>query len=339
MGINSIVRTDRDPTRTADAPCGVSSRGGTARLCLVGVAGRTYGVPLSDGFETLDPSMIVPAIGGPPWLAGTVLVGDDPLPVVDLRVRLELPTPGWRLRAQLVVAGEPGRAIALEVDHAKAIITVPFDSMDPLGQPLRAEQPFLTVARQPGTSISVLDVDRLRAESDVALVALGNGIGRALPWNVIAGIGRYGRTPVRPEQPWIAAATDLGSEDDVEQSEGAAGPGVLAVFQAETHDHIASARRVLTALAVTEPTTARLLLDDLEHEVHALKVGAGAVGLTTVRTLASSLEMLLDRIRLGEVRIPPATFELTEDVLKLVLALVDEACRADARVPTGSQRR
>lgn len=99
-------------------------------------------------------------------------------------------------------------------------------------------------------------------------------------------------------------------------------PAVPVFFAIEAEGHVDAARRCLVALAGAGDAAARLLLNDLVHELHGLKVGAEAAGHGAVYTLGDGLEMLFERMREDGLRFREGMIDLAEGVLCTVASLV-----------------
>src|ERR1700742_3005198 len=90
---------------------------GTAQYLTLGLAGETFGIGISNVREILDMRAISPLPHAPHFMLGMIDVRGSGYPIVDLRLKLDLPS---------VPATEATRIIILDVPIGDRIVGVGF---------------------------------------------------------------------------------------------------------------------------------------------------------------------------------------------------------------------
>lgn len=103
---------------------------GELRLLSVEVAGATCALPLDLVLEIHAAVQLTPLPDAPEIVVGLVNRRGRPLPVLDLRRRLGLPSRPMQVDDRLVVLQLPGRDVALLVDAAVDVLDVPVAAVD-----------------------------------------------------------------------------------------------------------------------------------------------------------------------------------------------------------------
>ena len=100
----------------------VTSAGDRVVVCTL--AGQEYGLDAAAVQEVLQMVAITPLPDAPEWLAGVIDLRGRLIPVIDLRLRLGLPSVMWELSTPIIIAGFGGHAAGLVVDSVIGIETV-----------------------------------------------------------------------------------------------------------------------------------------------------------------------------------------------------------------------
>ncbi|MBW3631111.1 MAG: chemotaxis protein CheW, partial [Gemmatimonadetes bacterium] len=99
-------------------------------LLRVEVAGTACALPLDLVLEIHAAVQLTPLPDAPEVVVGLMNRRGRALPVLDLRRRLGLPSRPIRSDDRLVVLSVPGREVALQVDAAVDVLTVPTSALD-----------------------------------------------------------------------------------------------------------------------------------------------------------------------------------------------------------------
>ena len=125
--------------------------------------GETYALPVSHVREIVRVESITRVPGGPREIRGVTNVRGRVIPVVDLRVRLELPPVEIAPESRVLVAEARGRPIGLLVDGVRAVERL--DLLEVEEPPAEVRTPrsehVLGVLREGGELTILLDVDRV----------------------------------------------------------------------------------------------------------------------------------------------------------------------------------
>ncbi|MBF0582772.1 MAG: purine-binding chemotaxis protein CheW [Magnetococcales bacterium] len=162
-------------------------------VCLLG--DQAYGIAIHHVVQMVRCNRVTPIPQLPPFLAGLFNLEGEVIPVVDLRLRLELPAgaPGDRTIlvvvrvAHPVAVGQPaptmvGKQLGLMVD---AVLDLPFIAEGEIRPPppttsqsgIVDERPIqLGVVRQSGREITLLDVDVLLSREEMLAAIAGSTV-------------------------------------------------------------------------------------------------------------------------------------------------------------------
>lgn len=99
-------------------------------LLVVEVHGHRCGLPVESVLEIHPAVQLVALPDAPDVIVGLMNRRGRALPVLDLRRRLGLPSRPIRPDDRLVVLSVPGRELALQVDTAVDVVTVPESALD-----------------------------------------------------------------------------------------------------------------------------------------------------------------------------------------------------------------
>lgn len=90
---------------------------------------QRFGLPLAQVRETVRAVAITPLAGAPGVVEGVVDVHGTVVPVLDLRARFRLPPRPVSPDEHLVLAVAGARPVALRVDQATAVVTLPDEAI------------------------------------------------------------------------------------------------------------------------------------------------------------------------------------------------------------------
>ena len=95
------------------------------------VAGAEYVMPASEVLQMESFTGATPVPGSPPHVLGIVQLRGRVIPVVDLRARFGLPSQEPGPDARLVVGQVGERTVALLVDVAREVMSIPEEALKP----------------------------------------------------------------------------------------------------------------------------------------------------------------------------------------------------------------
>lgn len=98
--------------------------GGASEILIFEIAGRRFGALLPDVVEVLRSATISPLPKAPPVIEGVLNVRGTVIPVLDIRIRFDLPGKPLELTDQLIVVRTQQHIAALRVDQAIDIVRI-----------------------------------------------------------------------------------------------------------------------------------------------------------------------------------------------------------------------
>ena len=98
-------------------------------------------------------------------------------------------------------------------------------------------------------------------------------------------------------------------------------PELLELFREEAREHLGKIGRQIHQLA--DPQRHSLAIREIQHSVHTLKGGCGALGLRGITRLTHSMEDLFDQISDRAEPVKPGTRELLQDTVDVLNVLID----------------
>lgn len=126
--------------------------------------------------RVLRPTAIAPVPGMPPWLLGLLEHDGRSYPVIDLRLRLELPPRPADVEPRILIAagdpavaeGERGGGLAAVVDRVTDVAAVPVDAVDPAPPLFRglSREYVGGVLRREGRLVVLLHLARLLSATE-----------------------------------------------------------------------------------------------------------------------------------------------------------------------------
>jgi purine-binding chemotaxis protein CheW len=142
------------------------------------IAKETYAVNIGYVTEIVGMQHISAMPDVPEFIKGAMNLRGKVIPVMDLRLRFQMPARDYDERTTIIVLDMEGSATGLVVDHVSDVLTIPADKIDPPPQWRKESQSSEAAARQgvirglgkqnDGVSI-ILDVPRLLAYKEVKI--------------------------------------------------------------------------------------------------------------------------------------------------------------------------
>jgi purine-binding chemotaxis protein CheW len=123
--------------------------------------GGEYALTVGDVVEVLSMVALAHMPEAQPWLAGMLNLRGRVVPVIDLRLRLDLPARPIGLDTPVVVAQWADRLVGLIVDEVTEVLTLAADALSAPDELAGAAHPVLAVARTAERLILLLDLQRL----------------------------------------------------------------------------------------------------------------------------------------------------------------------------------
>lgn len=138
------------------------------------LAKETYGVDILAVREIIALMEITPIPCAPEFVLGVINLRGKIIPVVDLRMKFNLPAGERKKHTCIIVVDLGAREMGILVDSVSEVLTVPSENLEalpPLGEQVHMEF-ILGMAKTPGGVVIVLDIQRvLRSDEIQALPA------------------------------------------------------------------------------------------------------------------------------------------------------------------------
>ena len=151
----------------------------TVTLLGFGLAGRSYGLPLEQVVEVLRMVSLTPVPDAPDWLSGILNLRGEPVPVIDLRQRLNWPAQEPGLTTPMIIGEADGRRVGLLVDTLDGIVYLPQAAITMPAAMAGAGHPVRAIGRRGEQIIVILDLPGLsmgvHRPPESALALAGNG--------------------------------------------------------------------------------------------------------------------------------------------------------------------
>jgi purine-binding chemotaxis protein CheW len=164
--VSALVRSDPGAQALAEAPTG-------SMLCVVFRVGASeYALPADTVLQMESYTGATPVPGTPPFVIGVVQVRGRIVPVVDLRLRFGAPVPEASLENRIVVGQAGDRVVALLVDSAREVLSIPRAELKPPPSILdtRARGFVQALAQLGPRLIMLVDFARVIEEEDLHVV-------------------------------------------------------------------------------------------------------------------------------------------------------------------------
>jgi len=134
---------------------------GPARLVVVELNGRQYGLPIERVVEMLRMVAITPLPHSPEWVAGVINMRGQIVTVIDLRSRFGIEQQPYGLDTPLCVVEVFDRFVALVADAAVDVVEVSADALEVPDEIAGAHHPVSALARVGARLIPVLVLERV----------------------------------------------------------------------------------------------------------------------------------------------------------------------------------
>jgi purine-binding chemotaxis protein CheW len=135
-----------------------------------------FGLPAEAVMEVVRVVASAPLPSAPEIVEGVINVRGAMVPVLDVRVRFGFPGTDVEPDQHLIVARAGPRVVALRVDRALALLTIPDDAFEPVERVAPGARLVAGVARLPDGVLVIHDLERFLsleegARLDAALAA------------------------------------------------------------------------------------------------------------------------------------------------------------------------
>lgn len=147
------------------------------------LSGSEYALAVGDVVEVLSMVALAPLPEAPAWLAGMMNLRGRVMPVMDLRVRLNLPPRPIGPETPIIVAQCADRLVGFIVDEVTEVLSLPTEALAAPDALAGAAHPILAVARAAGRLILLLDLQRICAPARQA-VGEGQAADAAAPLHI-----------------------------------------------------------------------------------------------------------------------------------------------------------
>ena len=141
---------------------------GERELLLFDLGGRPYALPSSDVVELLRAVAITPLPTGPRVVAGVVNLRGRLVPVYDLRIRFEMPSPPLEPSEQFIVARAGARLVAVRTDHATRLVDVPASDIEEAARIVGGTRYLSGIAKLPDGIALIHDLEAFLSEAEGA---------------------------------------------------------------------------------------------------------------------------------------------------------------------------
>ncbi len=135
------------------------------QLVVFRIEKSEYALPVGNVGEILRMVAIAPVPEAPEWLPGVINLRGKVIPVIDLRIRLGLPSQEVGLNTPIIVAEHEGQMVGLVADSVTELLTVSHDSIEPPDARVGASNAVESVARAGERLILIFDLGRVCAGS------------------------------------------------------------------------------------------------------------------------------------------------------------------------------
>lgn len=134
------------------------------RLLSFRLGGTLFAIDLMRIREIVTPRGISPPRVASPFMAGSLFLRNDSIPVMDLARRFDLPRYSGRGLGELIIVKLPGTLLALAVDQVLEVMGVPADRIIPPDDADGSGSDFvLGLCRSGAEQVMILDIDLLHA--------------------------------------------------------------------------------------------------------------------------------------------------------------------------------
>jgi purine-binding chemotaxis protein CheW len=142
----------------------------TVELVAVEVGGQRWALPLHAVERAIPMVEISPLPGAPTGVRGAINLHGEPVPVLDLDVRLGRAARERGTSAKLLIARTATRRVALPVDEVLGVLAVPRSAIGPAPDAVPA--PVAGIAALPDGVLLISDLDAfLSADDERAVTA------------------------------------------------------------------------------------------------------------------------------------------------------------------------
>jgi purine-binding chemotaxis protein CheW len=120
-----------------------------------------YALPISQVVEVIRMVAITSLPDAPPWLAGVINLRGTITPVINLRIRLSLPTQAPTLDTPIIITQFEEGLVGLIIDSVRSVIKLPIGTIDPPNSLVGANHPICGMTRLNSQLLFILDINRV----------------------------------------------------------------------------------------------------------------------------------------------------------------------------------
>ena len=148
-------------------------REGTREVLVFILGAEEYGVDILKVQEIRGYEKVTPIPAAPAYLKGIVNLRGVIVPLVDMRIRFELPQPRYDATTVVVILRVSGRIIGLVVDAVSDVVQLaPKDVKEAPALGSVVDSSFLAgLATLDGRMVMLLDIERLLSSGEMNLLA------------------------------------------------------------------------------------------------------------------------------------------------------------------------
>ncbi|MBF0198839.1 MAG: purine-binding chemotaxis protein CheW [Planctomycetes bacterium] len=120
------------------------------------VGREAYGIPIKDVIEIIGMQSITPVPETEEYIKGVINLRGKVIPVLDIRMRFNMPSTGYDERTCIVVVVHGDNLVGLVVDQVADVIDIPEDCIDPSPQLDQNESSYVDGVGQLGDEVKML---------------------------------------------------------------------------------------------------------------------------------------------------------------------------------------
>jgi len=137
-------------------------------LLLFDLGGRSYAVPSSDVVELVRAVAVRSLPTGPRVVAGVMNLRGRLVPVFDLLIRFEMPSPPLEPTEQFIVARAGERLVAVRTDRATRLVNVPASDIEEAAGVVSGTRYLSGIVKLPDGIALIHDLGALPSEAEGA---------------------------------------------------------------------------------------------------------------------------------------------------------------------------
>jgi purine-binding chemotaxis protein CheW len=171
------IRKDQAMTNDTQRPNGIHPIYPSLSLSILTfhLAGQVYGLPVTEVVQIIEMVSLTHLLQAPLAIQGLINLRGKIVPVMDLRLRFELPFKPYRLHTPIILAHLKGQILGLIVDMVEAVVEISAADLEPgdkvissiLSGPLPDQKSYLAgVANVKRRLIPILKTETLLSQAE-----------------------------------------------------------------------------------------------------------------------------------------------------------------------------